>query len=261
LKTLRLLALAIRYHWDAQKSTPANLIAAIGGMMINNSIILWGLWVMLFDGKPDSEQLTVYFLSLNSMVTLAWGSLTFFIGGIRLLARYAEEGSLDSMLATPRNPLILIGISASETPALGDILQGLCSLAALSFLAPGALVVRCIFFTIVSAVGFLGLFILTGSIPFFIRRGSALADLVLECNLSLSFYPTGKIFTDKGRYLIYLTPAAFTAILPITAIESGGWGSALTAIAGATIFLWLAIQFFFFGIKRYQSTNYVGARG
>jgi ABC-type uncharacterized transport system permease subunit len=260
MKTLRLILLAFKYHWDAQKSNPANLFAAIFGMIVNNAIVLWGFWAMLFDGKPDGQKFTIYFLSLNAMVTIAWGTICFFFGGVRSLGEYIEEGTLEPMLATPRNPLLLAGISQSVTPALGDMIQGACNLVALCLLAPIEIAGRCVVFTFVSATAFLGLFILTGSIPFFVRRGNALSQLLLECNLSLSIYPTGKIFSDRGRILLYLTPAAVTGILPMGAIDSGSWESALISIVAAGVFLWFTIQVFQFGLKRYQSSSYVMAR-
>jgi ABC-type uncharacterized transport system permease subunit len=256
----RLALLALKYHWDSQKSNPANLVAGTLGMIINNLIILWGLWAMLFDGKPDGEAMTIYFLALNGMITIAWGSICFFLGGIRYLGEYIEEGSLEPMLATPRKPLLLVGISQSMMPALGDLIQGSCNLIALVFLAPIELALRALAFTFVSAIAFLGLFILMGSIPFFVRRGNALAQLLLECNLSLSFYPTGQIFTGRGRYILYLTPAVVTAILPMKATEFGDWQMGLLSLAGATVFLGLAVQVFKQGLRRYQSASYVSAR-
>jgi ABC-2 type transport system permease protein len=258
--SMNLAGLALKYHWDSQKSNPANLIAGTLGMIINNLIILWGLWAMLFDGKPDGQAMTIYFLALNGMITIAWGGICFFLGGIRYLGEYIEEGSLEPMLATPRKPLLLISISQSMMPALGDLIQGSCNLIALLFLAPLEMALRAMIFTFVSAIAFLGLFILLGSIPFFVRRGNALAQLLLECNLSLSFYPTGQIFTGQGRYILYLTPAVVTAILPMKATESGNWQIAGLALIGACLFLCLGILVFKQGLRRYQSASYITAR-
>jgi ABC-type uncharacterized transport system permease subunit len=260
MKTLRLVGLAIKFHWDAQKSNPANLFAATFGMITNNLIVMWGLWAMLFDGKPDAHHMTLYFIALNAMITVAWGSVCFFIGGVRWIGEYVEEGTLEPMLATPRDPLLLVAISQIITPALGDILQGLLGLAVLAYLAPFAMFVRCVLFTVVSATAFLGLFILMGSIPFFVRRGNALSQLLLECNLSLSFYPTGQVFTDRGRILLLLTPAAVTGVLPMEAIDTGTASTMVTSIVGACVFLWLAVQVFRQGLQRYQSASYVTVR-
>ncbi len=260
MQTLRLVLLALRFHWDAQKSNRANLVAATVGMFVNNVLVLWGLWAMLFDGKPDSQALTIYFLALNAMINIAWGTTSLLLGGLRSLGEYIEEGTLEPMLATPRHPLVLVGISQSLTPSLGDILQGFCNIIALCFIAPPGIALRCLLFTVVSSAAFVGLFVLTGSVAFFVRRGSALSQLLLECNLGLSFYPTGKMFTGGGRFLLYLLPAAATGVLPVSAIESGSWQAALLAVIAATGFLALAFRVFRAGLKRYQSASYVAAR-
>jgi ABC-2 type transport system permease protein len=261
MNTLRLIGLALKYHWDAQKSNPANLFAGTFGMIVNNLIILWGLWAMLFDGKPDGQALTIYFLSLNAVVTISWGAINFLFGGLRFLGEYIEEGSLEPMLATPRDPLILVAISKNIMPALGDVIQGLGNLIVLFFVAPFAMAGRCVVFTFVAAVAVLGLYILIGSIPFFVRRGNTLAQLLLECNLSLSFYPSSKVFSDHARIFLYLTPAAFTGVLPMDAVERGTWPDAVLAVLGTGIFLWAAIRVFRYGLRRYQSSNYVMVRG
>jgi len=58
-KTFSLIRLAISYHWDAHRFNPVNLLAGVFGMMINNTIVLFGLWAMLFSGKPDSGKMTL----------------------------------------------------------------------------------------------------------------------------------------------------------------------------------------------------------
>lgn len=260
MNTLRLIATAVRYHWDSQKSNPANLFAAVIGMILNNGLAVWGLWAMLFDGKPDGKQLTVYFLALNGMITIAWGSVCFFLGGLHSLATYVEDGSLDPMLATPRNPILLVAISNSLTAALGDVIQGSLTIVILFFIAPWAECLRCILFSIIGIFAVIGLFIFTGSVPFWVKRGSSLSYLMREICLSLSFYPSSKIFNGMARTLVYLTPALFVGILPIHAIESGSWSSSLIATAASAAFFLVAIQFFGLSLKRYQTSNYVMAR-
>lgn len=258
--SLRLLILALKYNFSAQKSNPMNLIAGTLGMIINNVIVIWGLWAMLFDGKPDGQQLTIYFLCLNSIVTISWGSILFFLGGLRNLAVHVEEGTLEPMLSTPRHPIFLVAISESSTPALGDIIQGFINLIVVFYLAGAMIALRSFFFVFVSTIGFMGLFILAGSIPFFLKRGNSFAQLFIECNLSFSFYPSGKIFSDYGKILLYLIPAAFTGVLPMNAVESASWVHAIIAILGAVGFFLLAVNIFMRGLKNYQSSSYVAAR-
>jgi len=260
MNSMKLLFLSLRYHFDSQKSNPMNLIAGTLGMIINNLIVLWGLWAMLFNNKPNGESLTVYFLALNAMITIAWGSLLFFLGGFRSLGEYIEEGSLEPMLSTPRHPLLLVGISQSSTPALGDIIQGFLNIAVLCFMRQWEIASKTLIFSFFSAMGFLSLFILAGSFAFFLKRGNALSQLFIECNLSLSFYPTGKIFTDFGKFLIMLTPAAFTGLLPITAIEYASLENVLNASIGSILFFSLACLIFNLGVKKFQSSQSLALR-
>jgi hypothetical protein len=134
---------------------------------------------MLFDGKPDGQALTIYFLSLNAVVTISWGAINFLFGGLRFLGEYIEEGSLEPMLATPRDPLILLPFQKISCPPSGDVIQGLGNLIVLFFVAPFAMAGRCVVFTFVAAVAVLGLYILIGSIPFFVRRGNTLAPALV----------------------------------------------------------------------------------
>lgn len=229
-------------------------------MILNNAIVIWGLWAMLFDGKPDQRELTVYFLILNGVLTTAWGSVCFLFGGFHALGKHVEDGSLEPMLSTPRHPLLLVGLSESLLPALGDVIQGVLNMAVLFFLAPVEQAIRCVVFTGICATAVVGLFVATGSIPFFVKRGNGLAYLLREICLSLSFYPTGKVFTGQARIVLYLTPAALLGVLPVSAIESGSWRLATASALGAFSFLWLSIRIFQTGLRRYQTTNYVTAR-
>lgn len=210
------------------------MAAATVGMIVNNAIVLWGLWAMLFDGKPNSHALTIYFLALNAMLTVAWGTACVVFGGLYSLNTYIDEGSLEPMMATPRPTILLVAISKSLPAALGDIVQGLISL---------------------------GVFVLTGSLPFFVKRGSNLSLLLREVCLSLSFYPTGKVFGGAGRLFLFLTPAAVIGLLPMGAVENGTWSAAAVSIAASCFLLWISLKVFSSGLTRYQTASYVSARG
>ena len=145
---------------------------------------------------------------------------------------------------------------AEVHPAVGGIDDGHL----MFHIAPLDYAFRCMFCVIIATVGFLGLFILAGSIPFYLKRAGNLSGLLIECNLSLSFYPTGKIFTGQGRLLLLLTPAATTGVLPMQWIEDGDWQSGLMTLSAAVFLLFVALQVFKFGVRKYQSVSYVTLR-
>ena len=257
---LRLLAMALRFQWDSHRSNLPNLIAGAMGMIINNIIYLTGMWGMLFAGKPDNQPIFRYYLALNAMTMMSWGGLCFFVGGLRTMGDLVDDGALEPMLATPRDPLLLVAISKSHPMAFGDFVMGFVFLiSAGAYLQDWAFAGRFLIAAMISAVGFAGVFIGAGSLSFFIPRGTAVGNLFTETTLSLSVYPTGKIFSGEGRRLLLLTPAAATGVLPIEAIERASFSAYLTALAVAAAVLGIGVGIFRLGVRRYATVSLISA--
>ncbi len=251
----QLLQKALVYNMDAHRSNPTNLIAGAIGMMMNNIILLIGIWGMLFAEKPENTQLLPYYIALIAVVMTAWGIIHFFLGGLGSLGDLITNGILDPMLATPRHPLLLVSISKSHPVALGDLVIGLFAHGLLIFKVNPTMGYQCLFATVISSLAFASLFIFAGSLSFFIARGNSLGKLLVEITLSLSMYPTGKIFTGAERMILLLTPAAATAIFPLDTVENTNIPSFLIALLAAIGFFCASLSFFRYGVKRYQSVN------
>jgi ABC-type uncharacterized transport system permease subunit len=248
------------YHLDAHRANPANLIAASAGMFINNAIFLGGMWGLLFAGKPQNQPVSAYFLSLSFVVMLSWGGLNFLLCGYRLLGEMITEGELEPLLATPRAPLGLVAVSRSSPFALGDVVMGLLGIAWRGWMYGADIGMRSLAAAFISAIGFAALFVGAGSLAFFIPRGTNVAQFLIETVLSLSVYPSGKIFHDWGRMLVLLTPAAATGVLPLEFVENGTVWDFLWALCASLLLLALALAFFQAGIKRYQTVSLITAR-
>jgi ABC-type uncharacterized transport system permease subunit len=256
----RILKTAWLYQLDAHRSNPANLIAASVGMFVNNIIFLVGMWGLLFAGKPQNDGVRPYFFALTFVVMLSWGSLNFLLCGYRLLGDLITDGELEPLLATPRAPLGLIAVSRSSPFALGDVIMGLMGIIWLGWAFGPDIGLRASAAALISMIGFAALFIGAGSLAFFIPRGSNVAQFIIEAMLSLSVYPSGKIFSDWGRMIVLLTPAAATGVLPLDFVENGTvWNFGL-ALGVAFLFLALALAFFQSGLKRYQTISLISAR-
>ena len=251
---------ALTYNLDAHRANAANLAAGAIGMVINNVIFLGGVWAMFFAGKARNQELIPYFVALQVVVMTSWGFLAFFLGGLRSLPEYVTDGSLEPMLATPRSPLLLAAISRSSAPALGDLLMGLAGIGAIAWKWGGLMAVGSLAAAAVSAVGFAALFIAAGAICFFIPRGSQVANLLIEVTLSMSVYPSGKIFSAGGRIALLLTPVAVTTLLPLDIVEKLGFRELALACLTAAGSLLISIGFFRWGLRRYRATSLIGAR-
>lgn len=254
----RLIRSALLYNLDAHRANPANLIAGAVGMIVNNVIFLAGLWAMLFAGKPTNDKLLPYYLSLICVVTTSYGLVNFFAGGLRWLGALISDGGLEPLLATPRDPVLLAGLSRSQAVSLGDLAMGTVGLAFVAMKLGVWVGLECAAATAISALAFAALFIACGSLSFFIPRGNQVGDLVIEMTISLSVYPTSKMFAGSGRWLLLLTPAALTAILPLEAVEKAGAGTFLLALSMASLFFWLSLLLFRVGVRRYQSVSLTG---
>ncbi|WP_141732127.1 ABC-2 family transporter protein [Oligoflexus tunisiensis] len=258
---IRFLAKALRYNMSAHISNIPNLLAATCGMLLNNIIFLLGLWGMLFAGKPENQDLLHYYIALNILIMTSYGVLCFFFGGWIEMGDLIINGHFESKLATPRHPLLLVGTHALHPSALGDLLLGLAGVGLLCGLGETEMAIRTFFASILAIFAFYSLFVLSGSLAFFIPRGNVVAHLVNNLAIILCSYPVGKIFpTGVGRTLMLLSPVAAISLMPMDWIEQGTLGD--FALAAAAIFLlWLvAMGVYRFGVKRYQALNLVGAQ-
>ncbi len=256
----RILFTALRYQMDAHRANPANLWAGGLGMFINNAIFLAGMWGLIFAGKPQNNSILAYYFSLSFVVMLSWGGLNFFLCGYRRLGDLITNGELEPLLATPRPVLGLVAIAYSSPFALGDLIMGALGLIWVGFQFGWGISARSVLATGLSGLGFAALFIGAGSLAFFIPRGANVSQFLIESMLSLTVQPSGKIFGDRGRMLVLLTPAAAAGMLPLDFVEKGTWGSFAVALGSALLFLSLALVLFRVGLRRYQAVSLIQAR-
>lgn len=255
---IKILIQSLIFHWDAHRSNPWNFFSACLGMVLNNLLFLYGIYLMLFAGKNENSHLLPYLMALWGIVATSWGILNFMVGGLRNLSQAIEDGAIEPAMGSPRNPLVLLAISESHPMALGDVIQGLGTILLLPWVSSIRFMMDTLFSVGIVMVAFAGVFVMAGALCFYIPRGSHVANFIIESTLSLSSYPTGKTFSGYARWILLLSPAFLTSIFPMMAIEEARYDYLLWAAIGACLYLALMIFFFHLGIKRYQSGNYIG---
>lgn len=251
---------AIRNNWSAQASNKANLWSAVATMIANNLLFLYGMWLMLFDGKEQNKALWPYYLTMTVLAYIGWGAVNFFTGGLKAMGEIIDNGRLEPMLGTPREPLFLIAISESSATALGDLFQGLITLALLGWVSDIHWVVRAAFCSLIVIVNFATIFIAAGTLTFFMNRGAALSIFIIESTLSFTMYPMTKVLGVQSRWILYLIPAALTATLPMNWIENASVVSFMLMFLVSVVCLILSIQFFKLGVRSYRAASSLGAR-
>ena len=251
---------SIRNNWSAQASNKANLWSAIVTMITNNLLFLYGMWLMLFDGKEKNKALWPYYLTLTVLAYIGWGAVNFFMGGLKAMGEIIDNGRLEPMLGTPREPLFLIAISESSATALGDLFQGLVTLAFLGWVADTSWVIRATLCSVIVTVNFATIFIAAGTLTFFMNRGASVSVFIIESTLSFTMYPMTKVLEAPSRWILYLIPAALTATLPMSWIENANVTSFMLMLCASVACLALSLQFFRFGVRSYQASSYLGPR-
>jgi ABC-type uncharacterized transport system permease subunit len=191
---------------------------------------------------------------------IGWGSLNFFVGGLRMMSEIIDNGKLEPMMGTPRSPLLLVAISESSATALGDLIQGIITLGLLFLFGDAMWVLRAAVCSVFVIIGFAGIFIAAGTVAFFMNRGAALSFFIIESTLSFTMYPMTKILEGPSRMLLYVIPAALTATLPMAWIEDAGWPQFLLMLTCVLFFFALSIVFFYQGLKRYRAASFVSTR-
>lgn len=257
---LKLLFKAIRNNWSAQASNPVNLWAALSTMIVNNLLFLYGMWLMLFDGKEKNQELWPYYLTMTVLAYVGWGVINFFTGGLRTMGDIIDNGQLEPMLGTPRSPLLLIAFSHSSATALGDLLQGLVTLGILFWIGSLDWALRAAFSCLIVIIGFATVFIAAGTLTFFMSRGSSLSNFIIESTLSFTMYPMPKILGGGSRWILYAIPATLTATLPMSWVEQAQWGTFLAMLTVTALGFFLSTQFFNLGLKRYRAASYIISR-
>ncbi len=256
---MRLLYRFFIYSMQAHGANLPNLLAGALGMLVNNIFFLMGMWGMLFAGKTDHDGMLLYYIALNAMMMTSWGGINFFFGGWIELGELIVSGHFESKVATPRHPLVLVAMHTLHPAALGDLLMGLAGIVCVFFYGSVAMGLRTMLASGMSCVALFALYVFSGSLAFYVPRGNAVALLIREMVLSLSFYPVGKMFpTGLGRILLLLTPAGAVSILPLDWIESGGFDLFVYACGAIGLMLLGAGIVYREGVKRFQTVSLIG---
>ena len=251
---------AIKHNWSAQASNSVNLWSGLIAMIVNNILFFYGMWLMLFAGKAQNQFIFPFYLTLTTLAYIGWGTLNFFVGGLKDLGEIIDDGKLEPMLGTPRHPLFLVAISRSNVTALGDLLQGIFTLGFLYWYTGYAWALRATFSSVIVVLAFASIFINAGTLAFFMNRGASLGIFITESTLSFTMYPITKILEGNSRMILYLIPAALTATLPMAWIENATWFDFLVMTFATFFSFILSVAFFNFGVKSYRASSYIATK-
>lgn len=251
---MNLLLRALRYHLQMHWSNQANFWSGVLGMIVNNALVLLGVWAMLFAGKAGLDDSRDQFFLMNFMIMLSYGSVHVIFGGISQLDRQINEGGLDLALVTPRNPILMLSITSSHLPAWGDLLLGFLGLLFFALRGQPWILVQGMALAAFAALTMYSFLLLIGTLAFWFRRTEAAYSVLINVFLAVNTYPVLASGTSL-RWRLFLVPALMAGSLPAELLLNPSPRLVALEVGGSLAFYLIARAAFASGLKRYQSVS------
>ncbi|MFA6280529.1 MAG: ABC-2 family transporter protein [Bdellovibrionales bacterium] len=219
-------------------------------MMIQNTMFFI-IWILFFQSVSDLKgwQLPDY-MRLIGIFASSFGFCMFFFYGVRNIAYWIQDGSLDAYITRPRAVLPAVLMSASSPASLGDILYG-----PILWLTLGGMPLSSLPWFLVlammSATLLLSVLIIMYSLSFWLKGSPRFPDQLFEMLLIF----TGNILHGQPFALkavaFTIIPAGFITYIPVQLTRE--FDATLCALLiGAMIFYGvLAVIVFNAGVRRY----------
>lgn len=226
--------------------------------MVGSDCLWLFFWLSYFQRFPvsrgwDHRELVM----LWALGACSFGISTGFFGNTINLSRLIMNGGLDAYLGMPRNVLLHVCVSASDTTSWGDVLFGLGVY--IVFMHPGPVqMVQFLLFVICGGLIITAFLVLIGSMSFFLGNLEGLAQQLLGALVSFSTYPQG-VFRGAVQIILFtVMPAGFITFMPVQALQQGSWLLTGEVVSFCLFFGAVAYLLFQFGLKRYESGSLLG---
>lgn len=254
----RVCLLSLKYNMMREMLNKTTFLSNVGFMILNNAAFIVQ-WVILFHLKEDIGGYTM------EEVMLLWGLAAGSYGLARIICARAFAlpeliiaGKLDSYLVIPKNVLLSVITSETNTSAIGDLLYGIVIFCIFCFRIDRLLLF--LFFILTGAVIITAFALLMGSLTFWFVRADVFGNHMVMSMISLSTYPDG-IFHGMTRFILYsIVPVGIAVYHPVHMIMKFQLSGLLLVVGYAAAILAAAVFVFYRGLRRYSSGNLMEAR-
>jgi ABC-2 type transport system permease protein len=222
------------------------------GMMLND-FMYFAIWIIFFDRFKDVRGWGIGDMYITyGVLASAFGLVSMLFGNAFNLSDIINNGRLDYYLSLPR-PVLLHTITSRSIPSgVGDFTYGFLSFAISGQFSWEGLL-RFILATLLAAVVFASFLILVQSLSFWLGLVNNLLNLIVNAMVTFGIYPI-TLFDNYAKLILFtLIPAAFIGAIPAELIRAFTWQSLAQMLAGALVFLFLAVTVFRLGLRRYES--------
>jgi ABC-2 type transport system permease protein len=246
----------------SQTQYRASFLMLLVGYFLGTFVDILGIWV-LFDRFKMVHGWTLFEVGLiYGTIQIGFALAEAFARGFDTFGRMIKHGDFDRILLRPLSPLFQIAFQEFQLMRIGRLLQGLCILVwslkelSIPFLSIYFLMIVLSIFGV--ATLFYGLFVIQATISFWTIETLELMNITTYGGLQTGQYPMS-IYSTSFRWIFtLLIPLSCVAYYPIAAFlkhEPISLGLGMCTPFAGFIFLYLACQFWRFGINRYSSVG------
>ena len=255
---MRVCALSVKYNIMREMVNKVTFLTNVGFMVLNNATFLVQ-WMILLRMRGDVGGYTM------REIMLFWGFMAASFGLSHILFARAFslsdliiKGKLDSFLVQPKNVLVSVLTSATDSSAIGDFLYGTALVCACKPGVGGFFLF--LLLVVTGTVIFTAFAVLLGSLSFWFVRMDMLQNQIVMGIVSFGTYPDG-IFKGASRFFLYfIIPVGMAVWHPVHLMVSFDAGMFFTVAGYACVLLALAVAVFYRGLRRYASGNLMVAR-
>ncbi len=246
----------------SQMQYPASFLMLSTSLFIGSFVDILGIWV-LFDRFEMVKGWTLPEIGLiYGTINMGFALAELFSRGFDKFTETLKYGDFDRLLLRPISPLFQIAVHELYAIRIGRFIQGLTvlvwSLCSLSFPITSIHVFTLLFSIFGTTCLFYGLFIIQATIAFWTIETLELMNIATYGGVQTGQYPMS-IYNKTFRLIFtLLIPIACVAYYPIATLlhhESIPlWLGTILPAAGA-LFLYIACQFWHYGVRHYRSTG------
>lgn len=239
-----------------------NFFLSMFAMVINDFLFVFIF--IVFVGYFTWTWLTVWsFLIMHSIISFQYAIVNWIFSNIWDLPNIVEEWKLDYYLSFPIDALKFISVSKIRVHNLGDVIFAILSMIVYAFWFyqgnVNIFIIKWIIISFIALVFAAGLFIMVGSVSFWLQKWSKVRDLFQSFFIIFWSYPP-VIFQQKKIIFILV---ALTWLYPWVFLPYRMMTSQAKPIQWI-ILIWSAVLIFIIGVfvfrrwlKRYSSGNLV----
>jgi viologen exporter family transport system permease protein len=189
---------------------------------------------------------------LFGLVAAAFGLTITVAGGVRHLARFIEDGDLDTLLTRPRSVLVHAIGMRSQPSGFGDLISGLLFMAwsgQISWRSTPVVVMV----IAASALIFVACGVVFFSLAFWLGRVETVATQLWELLVTFSLYPE-PLFGGTLRLVLFtVLPAGFVGYVPVRILHAPSLTNVTILVCVAIGYAGIAAVLFNRGLRRYAS--------